>query len=172
MLNIKRAPQSAKRTIRIPNILRPIEKELTIFPRGFISALKECSEVSSSVKRVEVFATEKTESFGILRTLTVAYSAARCLLQMAEISNNVIQVSSLSRSGSTREQSKRSLVNDRLILKRLDKEDNEREGYSIKAPGLHVPGRWLERFDLEDGERIIVSNPREKYFVPPPSIVQ
>ncbi len=161
---------SSKRTLRIPKVLSPVDSDLLIYPRGVVTALKETVETSPPVKRIELFAEDSKETFGILRTLSVAFSSERTLLEMAQASDSIIQVRSVSNSSSSSaDDTGRRIVEDRMVLKRMESQSEPMQ-YTAKTPDLHVSGQWLEKFDLELGERVIVSNPIEKYVVPPPSI--
>ena len=161
---------ASKRTLKIPKIVNRMDSDRVIYPRGLVSALKESDEASPPVKRVEIFAKDRRETYGILRVLNVAFSSERTLLDMAQVSDNVIQVRSVpGSSASATVEGGRRIVEDRLVLKRIDSKPGPIT-YSARTPDLHVSGQWLENHDLQNGARIIVSNPLEKYLVPPPGL--
>src|SRR5207245_8399760 len=110
-----------KRTFKIPKILDRLDLNRILYPRGFVTALKEANEVVPPVKRIEIFAEERDETYGILRVLSVAFSSERSLLDMAQASDNVIQVRSVSgSSASSTTDGRRRILEDRLVLKRID----------------------------------------------------
>ena len=146
-----------------------------IYPNGILSSLKETKDDPKPVKRIELFAKEEDNgnTYGIIRTLFVAFSSERQMLELAEASNNVISVHVFP-SHSSRglvESGKPKLVEDKLVLKRAES-DTERRSYGSTTPNLLVPPRWLELMALGRGARIIVSNPIENYEVPPPNIAE
>jgi len=154
-----------------------LDSNKIIYPRGIVSKLKESEHDSPPVKRIEVFASDEKDTYGILRTLFVAYSSEKRLLDIAHFSNGVIHVRSMNKAGSATQDSCRQICEDKLLLKRLEEEVQE---YSrdlqglpfkrVRAPDLLVTPRWRERMNLELGARLIVSNPIESYEVPPPNL--
>ncbi len=161
-----------KRVVRLPEILDSIDSNKRIFPKGVLSTLSKCEERSPIVKRVEVFGESERNTFGIIRTLFVAYSSEKSLLEMAESSNCVIQVNSLNTEATQKNDSQ--MIEDKLLLRRASQSSIEHEVISftvkLEAPKLMVPEHWLDKFRLRLGDRIMVSNPLENYFVPPPSV--
>ncbi|HZW56299.1 MAG TPA: hypothetical protein VFF30_08430 [Nitrososphaerales archaeon] len=184
-----------KRTIHIPDIFKSPDASRVLFPRGVLSRINSSNDVlDSMVKRIEFFAQEENDIYGILRNFHVAFSAERSLLELAGASNSVIEVRAIDlqseRRGGAR---KRTIVEDKLVLKRarLEEEppnygDSEHKYASPspdanqeptspflrpKTPDISVPISWLEKMNLEAGDGVIISNPIENYAVPPPDLV-
>ena len=170
----------SKHVLRIRDLISSYDPNRIIYPRGIVSSIRESKEDSPPVKRIELFARDDKDTFGVLRTLFIAYSNERKLLDMADASNGVIQVRSLRpiRAGSSNDRAAREIVEDRLLLKRSEElpplQNSKAEVHGIftrfKEPHLVVSARWRERMNLETGDRLIVSNPLESYEVPPPNI--
>jgi hypothetical protein len=167
-----------KHILRIRQILDRFDPQKVIYPNGLLGELKEdYSSDSGTVKRIELFAENKRskETFGVIRNLFVGFSFERDLLDLANFSNNVISVRAVSGS---REHSETKLVEDKLVLKRIESpsrpEEDRFSPSSIyrrqKIPSLIVSSRWLEKMGFSKGDRIIVSNPVENYVTPPPEL--
>src|SRR5487761_1729657 len=159
-----------KRTVRMEYMLDSIDSQQLIYPNGVFGALRETDEEQKPLRRIELFAEEqRKETYGIIRSLFVAYSSEHSLLELAQVSNNVISVRAFLGSGQGTQDPR--MIEDRLILKRRDSE-SESAPYRARVPSLFVSSRWLDRMNLEKGDRIIVSNPLENYVVPPPNMVE
>ncbi|MGI0078415.1 MAG: hypothetical protein ACRECH_02215 [Nitrososphaerales archaeon] len=158
-----------KRTVRVESMLDSVDSQKMIYPNGVLGALVEADRESKPVRRIELFAEEqRKEIYGIIRTFFVAYSSEHTLLELAQVSNSVISVRAFSSSAQGRQDSR--MVEDKLILKRTESEP-EPVPYRARVPGLFVSSHWLDRMNLEKGNRIMVSNPLENYVVPPPNLV-
>jgi hypothetical protein len=153
-----------KRIVRMPDLLGETDTQRVMYPNGYLGSIKESGEEFSKVRRIEVFAEEQSEKYGIIREFFVAYCSERRLLDLANASNSVISVRVIS---SSRTESRRKVISDELVLKRTDA-TSESIPYRPKIPDLLVPASWMDRMDLESGDRIMISNPRENYLVPPP----
>lgn len=162
-----------KRTLYMSEIFSTLDSSKLIYPKGVVTKINDSKEESTTARRVELFATDEKDAYGILRTLFVASSSAMILLHIAEASNNVIHVRALgSRDASSYHKSSRQIIGDRLLLRKMNDGESAKEENSIRAetPNLIVPPRWRERMNLKPGDRLIVSNPIENYAVPPPNV--
>jgi len=122
------------------------------------------------VKRIEFFAKDGNDTYGILRSIFVAFSSEKSILRIADASNGVVQVRSV-RSRNSKGSDDSNSAQDRLILKRSSEiEQEDRPVLSMKTPTITVSPRWRERMKLKSGDCLIVSNPIEEYSVPPPNI--
>ena len=138
-----------------------------IFPRGIVTTISELQNDLPPVKRIELFAKEEKETYGILRTLFVALSGERSILRMASASDGIIQVRTLSEDLET----KNKICEDKILIKRTESlSEDENQSLRIKTPNIAVTARWRERMHLKAHDRIILSNPLEEYAVPPPNV--
>jgi hypothetical protein len=138
-----------------------------IFPRGIVSTVTESEDDLPPVKRIELFAKDEKDTYGILRTLFVAISSEKSILQMASASDGIIQVRTLPETV----ESGKKIFEDKLLIKRPQAvEQSLDQGIRMKTPNIVVSARWRERMDLNSRDRIILSNPIEEYAVPPPSL--
>jgi hypothetical protein len=138
-----------------------------IFPRGIVSTVTESEDDLPPVKRIELFAKDEKDTYGILRTLFVAISSEKSILQMASASDGIIQVRTLPETVD----SGKKIFEDKLLIKRPQAvEQSLDQGIRMKTPNIVVSARWRERMDLNSRDRIILSNPIEEYAVPPPSL--
>ncbi len=120
------------------------------------------------VKRIELFARDEKDTYGILRTLFVAISAEKSILQMASASDGIIQVRTLPEKSDS---VKKKIIEDKILVKRLQEiGPGLEQSVRIRTPNLMVSARWREKMDLRARDRIILSNPIEEYAVPPPNI--
>ncbi len=169
-----------KHVLHVSDILCRIDSNKVIYPNGVVGELKQSEEEASPVKRIELFAEEKSkELYGIIRKFFVAYSSERKLLELAQASNNVISIKAIHRPAGSRRELKilsrgslaeqSEIVEDKMILRLLE-EGPEQYSFRVKLPCLIVSPRWLDRMELEVGDRIIISNPIESYLVPPPNL--
>jgi hypothetical protein len=150
--------------------MKRVDSAKVLYPRGVLSRVKEGMDDVPPVKRIEFFAKDGNDTYGILRSIFVAFSSDKSILRMAETSNGVVQVRSV-RSGNSKRSDDSNYTQDRLILKRSSEINQEdRPVLSMKTPSITVSPRWRERMKLETGDCIIVSNPIEEYSVPPPNI--
>ncbi|MFI5420569.1 MAG: hypothetical protein ACHQ1H_06340 [Nitrososphaerales archaeon] len=138
-----------------------------IFPRGIVSTVTESEDDLPPVRRIELFAKDEKDTYGILRTLFVAISSEKSILQMASASDGIIQVRTLPDTV----ESGKKIFEDKLLIKRPQtvEQSLDRE-IRMKTPNIVVSARWRERMDLNSRDRIILSNPIEDYAVPPPSL--
>lgn len=161
-------PALKKHIVRVEYMLDSVDKQKMIYPNGVFGALKETDEDSKPLRRIELFAEEqRKETYGIIRTLFVAYSSEHSLLELAHVSNSVISVRAFPDSDQGMQDPR--MIEDKLILKRTESR-TESAPYRTKMPSLFVSSHWLDRMKLEKGDRIIVSNPLENYLVPPPNL--
>ncbi len=165
-----------KHILRIKNILGRSDSQKILYPNGLVSEIEE-DDLSDPrpVKRIELFAKNErsNETFGIIRSFFVGFSFERRLLDLANFSDNVISV----RAVRAPEYKEGKIVEDKLVLKRIESPDphgvDRFSRYVFrrqKAPSLKVPSRWLDKTELRDGDRIIVSNTVENYVTPPPEL--
>ena len=164
---------SKKRTLRMSVLLDEIDEQREIYPKGMLGSLRESSSSNDSLrtKRIELFAHENEKSYGILREFFVAFSSEERLLELAVASSNVIAIHAFPSERKNSENKK--TIEDRLVLKRATHEKRA-EGKPVifreRIPDLFVSEFWLDRMRLSSGDRIIISNPREIYEVPPPTL--
>lgn len=167
-----------KRTFQIRDLLNQVDTTRILYPRGLITKIGKSIEKQDTVKRVELFAKKHGDTYGIIRSFHVAYSSERALLDMAQASNNVITVRSVSSSDQVSIESKR-LVEDKLVLKRAEDNIEDPKGEHVmeaepflrpRTPDIAVSTAWLEKMKLARGSRLLVSNPLENYAVVPPSV--
>ena len=168
-----------KRTLHLDRMIRQIDSSRILYPRGVLSMITPISDSGQTVKRVEFFAREKEDIYGIIRSFHVAYSSERALLELAEASSSVISVRSIeSETFKNNTDPSRKTIEDRLVLRRAEDKQTDKEDKSQssmltlrpKTPDLSVPPIWLEKMDLKPGARVFVSNPMENYAVPPPNL--
>jgi len=159
----------AKRILRIPGLLDEADEERTIYPSGILGSLKESDFNSPKSERIELFARREKEvekKFGILRQLFVAFSSEPKLLNLAGASSNVIEVHAINRK-----QTRNTIIQDKLILKGTEnREIATRSLYTERAPDLFVSEHWLDNMNLDCGDKVIISNPREDYETLPPAL--
>ncbi len=165
--------QSKKRTLRVPDLLNEIPEERAVYPRGIVGSLKETNFDSVRVGRIELFSRKKDERgkyYGILKQLFVAFSSESKILKLAGTSSNVIEVHGLRDED---KKNKKGLVESKLVLKRSkeEKKDDVFSLYGEKTPKLLVSAHWLDLMNLSSGDRVIISNPRENYEIPPPIVL-
>ncbi|MHB8567035.1 MAG: hypothetical protein ACYC7D_02545 [Nitrososphaerales archaeon] len=145
-----------------------------LYPRGLLTRIAEANEKGNIVKRIELFARKQKDTYGIIRSFHVAYSAERKLLAMAGASNNVICVRSLESSGwINRDARRKRFVEDRLVLKRAELRVEQEINPILlmpNTPEISVSALWLEKVKLGPGDRLLVSNPIENYSVLPPNV--
>jgi hypothetical protein len=177
--------RSSKRTLRVASFLRQVDEDRAIYPKGIIAALRELSPPKSFTKfaRVEWFADQQMKEekgsikrkFGILREFFPAFSSEPKLLRLAGISSNVIEVHANSDKDKQRQQANisKTVFADKLILKEAGNREEVKQGVPLTfgehAPELLVLAHWLDVMSLSSGDRVIVSNPREDYEMPPPT---
>jgi hypothetical protein len=133
--------------------------------------------LDARVGRIELFAHEKENKekrYGILKQLFVAFSSASKLLELAGASTNVIEVHALSREEI--QDGGKTVVESKLVLKRSEVVKNEGEenvfsSHVERTPNLIVSSHWLDIMNLSSGDRVMVSNPRGNYEIPPPTTI-
>ena len=156
-----------KRTIQVPELVRNLDSNKMIFPRGIVSTIIESEDDLPPVKRIELFAKDEKDTYGILRTLFVATSSEKSILQMATASDGIIQVRTLPEKS----ESGKKILEDKLLVKRPQEiRPSLEQSVRIRTPNIVVSARWRERMDLHSRDRIILSNPIEEYAVPPPNL--
>lgn len=165
----------SKRTFEFPSLLKSrIDSSKLLFPKGILSKVREGSDDVPPVKRIELFAKDGGDTYGIIRSLFVGFSAEKSVLQIAETTGGVVQVRPVrSINGKPNEYGLPEKSGDTLILKRspdIPPEDTRGVGFRVKIPSVTVPPRWKERMKLEDGDCLMISNPMEEYAVPPPNV--
>lgn len=171
-----------KHVLRIKDVFEKIDSQKRIYPNGLISKVEEDGDANSGqVERIELFSENRRSKqvHGILRSLFLGFSNEKELLDLADYSNRVISIRTISRDFS--EGGK--VVQDNLVLKRREDKPGRNPGGELnsvfpssdellirrnKLPSLYVSSRWLDRMDLCSGDRILVSNPVENYATPPP----
>ena len=132
-----------------------------------LSTIREGSDDLPPVKRIEFFAKGGNDTYGILRSIFVAFSSEKSILRIADASSGVVHVRSIRPGISNSVDS----TQDKLILRRsTETQENHRPLLGLKTPTITVSPRWRERMKLEEGECLMVSNPLEEYAVPPPNI--
>jgi len=145
-----------------------------------VGSLKE-SSFDTKADRVEIFsnrAEKRKKYYGILRQLFVAFSSESNLLRLAGASSNVIEVHALRHDEEeVTIVQKKAIIENRLVLKRLDEPEGENEKSLLsnlrqRAPRLLVSRHWLDLMELRSGDRVIVSNPLENYEAPPPTVTR
>ncbi len=179
---------SEKHILRIKYLLQKLDTQRILYPKGLVSQVQTASSASNDprpLKRIELFAKNdrSDETFGVIRNFFVGFSSERGLLDLANVSNNVICVRSVPSSGEGGRRNKK-ILEDKLVLKRIDEDEEEQDSsfrrmnpFSSanivrrqKLPKIIVSPRWLDKMQLENGDRIIVSNPIENYLAPPPDL--
>ncbi|MDA4110987.1 MAG: hypothetical protein OK439_00500 [Thaumarchaeota archaeon] len=144
-----------------------VDSNKLIYPRGILSTISEADDDLPPVKRIELFAKDEKDTYGILRTMFVALSSEKSILQMATASDGIIQV----RAISEKSDKSRRICEDKLLVKRTeDSPEKIRPSVRINAPNIIISARWRERMNLELKDRLIVSNPIEEFVVPPPNL--
>lgn len=159
-------------------MLDRFDPQRVLYPNGLVSELEENSSSDlRPVRRIELFAENKRskETFGVMRSLFVGFSSERGLLDLANVSNNIISVRAVM---SSREHNDSKIIEDKLVLKRIESRNlGESDRFSSsyvfrrqKIPSLIVSPRWLDRMGFSNGDRIMISNPVENYVTPPPEL--
>ncbi len=158
----------AKRTFQFSELLPTVDSNKVIFPRGIVSTITEADDDLPPVKRIELFARDDKDTYGILRTLFVALSAERSILQMASASDGIIQVRTLTEKSDS---GNKKIFEDKLLIKRTEPlGEQTNHSVRVKTPNIVVSARWRERMHLVPRDRIILSNPIEEFAVPPPNL--
>ena len=162
--------------MRVPDFLNEIADGRSVYPRGIVGSLKESSFDSAKAERIELFAhmDEARKSFGILKQLFVALSSEETLLRLASASSNVIEVHGIHRN--EKDENGKALTQSKLVLKRSQEEERQLKdiipSYVERTPKILVSSHWLDVMNLNPGDRVIVSNPREHYEIPPPVTIR
>lgn len=164
-----------KRTFEFPSLLKSrIDSNKVLFPKGVLSKVREGSDDIPPVKRIELFAKDRGETYGIIRSMFVGFSSEKSILQIAEATRGVVQVRPVrSSNGKSNEYGLTEKTRDILILKRspeVSPDTAHSVGFRVKIPSITVPPRWKDRMKLEDGDCLMISNPIEEYAVPPPNV--
>lgn len=152
-----------------------IDSAKLLFPKGILSRVKESAQDIPTVKRIELFAKDGSDTYGIIRSLFVGYSSEKSVLQIAETTGGVVQVRAVRSSGDKIRERSSSFESfkDMLLLKRSSEsssDEDRRIGFRLKIPSITVSPRWKERMRLSEGDCLMISNPIEEYAVPPPNV--
>jgi hypothetical protein len=179
-IRLARNTLADKHILRIKKVLDTFDPQKLIYPNGVLGELEEddSSSKQGTIKRIELFAENKTsmETFGVIRNFFMGFSSDRELLDLANFSNSVISVRAI---GASRENSETKLLEDKLVLKRIEPpaHSSEDDRFSIsriysrqRLSSLIVSSRWLDRMGFCKGDRIMISNPVENYVTPPPQL--
>ncbi len=164
-----------KRTYEFPQLLKSrIDSTRLLFPKGILSKVREGPDDIPPVKRIELFAKDGGDTYGIIRSLFVGFSSEKSILQIAETTRGVVQVRAVrSSSGKATESTSTETSRDTLILKRASTagvDDGREAGFRVRMPSITVSPRWKDRMKLAEGDCLMVSNPMEDYAVPPPNV--
>ncbi|MDG6997677.1 MAG: hypothetical protein JRN15_01020 [Nitrososphaerota archaeon] len=158
--------EARKRVLRVRDFVHEADQERSIYPKGIVSAVEESASESERTDRIELFARKKEKKYGILKKFFVAFSSESRLIQLANASSNVIHVHSFKSDNENR-----TIVEDKLVLRQTQEKKEHNSEFTLYkkfTPKLFVSQHWLDLMDLRAGDRVIVSNPRENYEVPPP----
>ena len=162
-----------KRTFQFPFLLKSqIDESRLLFPRGILSKVKEGLEDIPPVKRIELFAKDGEDTYGIIRSIFVGLSSERSILEIAETSGGVVQVRVVrSGRGNAKDASISEGSGDVILLKRLSEESEETTaGFRVRIPSITISPRWGDRMRISEGDCLMVSNPIQNYAVPPPNM--
>lgn len=133
---------------------------------GVLTNVLLSNERNATANRVERFARTREMMFGILRTFFIAYAFEESLLQMAEMSSDVVQVKTISPS-----EGSKCIMQDNLILKRINSEIRRKDlSYRSDIPDVIAPAPWIEKMRLKIGDKLVVCRPPIEYSIPPPEI--
>jgi hypothetical protein len=140
-----------------------------LFPKGILTKVKEGADDVPPVKRIELFARDGGDTYGIIRSLFVGFSAEKSILRIAETTGGVVQVRTM-RAANGKENTA-SGSTDLLLLKRdSSAADQESSGFRMRIPSITISPRWKERMRLSEEDRLMISNPIQDYAVPPPNV--
>ena len=142
-----------------------------LFPKGILTKIKEGLDDIPPVKRIELFAKEGADTYGILRSIFVGFSSEQSVLQIAEATGGVVQVRAVRAFNGKTESATPEAAGDMLVLRRNSTEEpTARSGFRLRIPCVTIPPRWKERMKLTDGDCLLISNPIQDYAVPPPNV--
>jgi hypothetical protein len=152
-----------------------IDSSKLIFPKGILSKVKENDMETPQVKRIELFAKDGEDTYGIIRSMFVGYSSEESILEIAEASGGVVQVRAVVGRLSDKSEKRFSASSDTLILKRSSTATDASQevrfpSFRQKLPSITVPPRWKDRMKLSEDDRLIISSPIADYSVLPPNI--
>lgn len=133
--------------------------------------MKEGSDDVPPVKRIELFANEGSDTYGILRSLFVGFSSEKSVLQIAETTGGVVQVRAVRAYKGNPDGSSTDGDGDMLLVRRDSASDRSGDpGFRLKVPTITIPPRWKERMKLSEQDCLMISNPIQDYAVPPPNV--
>ncbi len=133
--------------------------------------MKEGSDDVPPVKRIELFANEGSDTYGILRSLFVGFSSEKSVLQIAETTGGVVQVRAVRAYKGKPDGSSTDGDGDMLLVRRDSASDRSGDpGFRLKVPTITIPPRWKERMKLSEQDCLMISNPIQDYAVPPPNV--
>jgi hypothetical protein len=162
-----------KRTFEFPDLLRThLDSSKILFPKGILSKITEGKDELPRMKRIELFANREDDTYGIIRTMSVALSREKSVLHIADASNGVIQVRTVRTISSTGRFDVECQM-DTLILKRFPEANSETQldlSPRLRVPKIIVPPRWKDRMKLSEGDCLLISNPIAEFAVPPPNV--
>lgn len=165
-----------KRTFQFPDLLKShLDSSKLLFPKGVLSKIREGKEDTPEIKRIELFAKGEEDTYGIIRSLSVAFSAERSVLHIADASSGVVQVRSVHSITSTGRATRMEadFQTDTLLLKRSSETDSAPQlelAFRMKTPSITVSPRWKDRMKLSEGDCLLISSPIAEYAVPPPNV--
>jgi len=151
-------------------LVKTLDSAKLLFPKGILTKVKEGADDVPPVKRIELFARDGGDTYGIIRSLFVGFSTEKSILRIAETTGGVVQVRAM--RATKGKEATASGSTDLILLKRdsiaLDQEGNP--GFRIRVPSITISPRWKERMRLSEGDRLMISNPIQDYAVPPPNV--
>jgi hypothetical protein len=152
-----------------------VDSARLLFPKGVLAKISEGAEDVPPVKRIELFAKDGADTYGIIRSLFIGFSSERSILQIAEMTGGVVQVRAVRMSkGPTNDNSFGEKLGDTLLLKRSSSNDvadkSESTRFRFRIPSITISPRWKDRMRLSEGDCLLVSNPIQDYAVPPPNV--
>ena len=160
----------SKRILRVADFTNATTSEKRLYPKGIVGSLQTLDFEFPIVNRIEPFARKDRgkRRYGILRKLFTAFSSEPGILGLANASSNVIEVHGMQRAGLRKE-----ITESKLVLKHSEGEaggtgQRLAAPYTEHTPSLLVSRHWLDLMKLSSGDRVIISNPRENYEIPPP----
>jgi hypothetical protein len=151
--------------------LKSLDSARLLFPKGILTKVREGPDDVPQVKRIELFAKDGGDTYGIIRSLFVGFSAEKSLLQIAEASGGVVQVRAVRSSKGKKDVSSPEGTGDMLLLRR-DSTPNQAEnpGFRVRIPSITISPRWKDRMRLSEEDCLMISNPIQDYAVPPPNV--
>ena len=160
-----------KRSLEFPDLLRSIDSAKLLFPKGVLTKVREGSDDVPQVRRIELFAKDGGDTYGIIRSLFVGFSSEKSILQIAEASGGVVQVRAVRTSKGKKESFSPEGSGDMLLLRRdSSTPPADNPGFRVRIPSITISPRWKERMRLSEEDCLMISNPIQDYAVPPPNV--